>query len=145
MKRKAFILLILTAIISISTVCLANTGNDIKNAVNGATSTVVDGAQNLTEDVRSGIGNAENAIENGARDIGTAITDGVNDVMRTDINNDTDNANTTGYTATRTTAADVTGTNTMTFSMWTWIILAIAAAIIVGLVWYYGMQHNDRH
>lgn len=150
MKRKSFILLLLTILISFSTISFANMANDVKNTVNGATNTVVDGAQNLTEDVRSGIENAENAIENGARNIGNAITDDANDVMRTDNNNNnstndnSDNTNGTAYTATRTTAADITGA-ARTTSMWTWIILAIAAAVIVGLVWYYAAERNDTH
>ena len=144
-------LLILTILISFSTISFANMSNDVKNTVNGATNTVIDGAQNLTEDVRKGIGNAEDAIENGARNIGNAITDGANDVMGTNNNNNnnnnddnSDNANGTAYTATRTTAADITGA-TRTTSMWTWIILAVAAAVIVGLVWYYAAERTERH
>ncbi len=146
MKRKAFILLILSILISFSTISFANMANDVKNTVNGATNTVVDGSKNLVEDIRNGIGNAENAVENGAQDIGTAITDGANDIMGTNNNiNNTNNTNNSGYTVARTTTADAIETDVMTSSMWTWIIIAIAGAVIVGLVWYYAVQHTETH
>ena len=60
-----------------------------------------------------------------------------------DTNND---ANTgiagTDYTATRTTA-DLTGTPTNTATTWVWIILAVSAVVIIGLVWYYATQNNN--
>lgn len=133
MRKKSLIIVsVLLAILFISTASFAN--NDLKNGIHNATDTVVDGAENLAEDVRSGIGTAENVIEDGARNIGTAISDGVNDVA---------GAANSGYTATRTTASDITNSNTMNSSLWTWVSLAIAAVVIVGLVWYYGTQHND--
>ena len=136
MKRKSFILLIALFIITISTVCFADDmGNDVKNGVNGATNTVVDGVQNLAEDVRSGIGTAENKIEDGARNIGNAIMDGANDVMDTEDND---------YTATRTGTEDVSVINNTAATTWTWIAVAIAAIVIVGLVWYYASEHTKH-
>lgn len=137
MKRKSFILSTALILIFLSTMCFAsNMGNDVKNTVNGATNTVVDGAQNLAEDIRSGIGSAENAIEDGARNIGDTMMDGANDVMNADDNN---------YTATRTTAEDISVINNTAATTWTWIAIAIATAVIVGLVWYYSAQHTDKH
>ena len=134
MKKKSLLIVsVLLAILFISSISFAN--NEVKNDIHNATDTVVDGAENLAEDVRNGIGNAEDAIENGVRDAGTAITDGANDMTRTD---------NSGYTATRTTASDTTTNNTMNSTLWTWIALAIAAVVIVGLVWYYATQHNDN-
>lgn len=132
-KKSLLIVFVLLAILFISSISFAN--NEVKNDIHNATDTVVDGAENLAEDVRNGIGNAEDAVENGVRDAGTAITDGANDMTRTD---------NSGYTATRTTAADATTNNTMNSTLWTWIALAIAAVVIVGLVWYYATQHNDN-
>lgn len=143
MKKKTFILLFLTFIIFFNTISFANMGNDVKSTLNGATNSIVDGTQNLSEDVRNGISNAENTIENGVKGIGNAITDSANN-MRTNANY-TDNDNVTGYNAVRTTTTDFTGNNTMNSSMWAWIILAIAAAVIVGLVWYYAVQNNNTH
>jgi len=137
MKRKSFILLVALFVISISTLSFADDmGNNIKNTMNGATNTVVDGAQNLAEDVRTGIGNAENTIENGARNIGGALMNGANDVM---------DAGDNDYTATRTSAEDVSVINNTAATTWTWIAVAIAALVIVGLVWYYASQHNHKH
>lgn len=134
MKKKSLIIVsVLLAILFISTVSFAN--NEIKNGVHNVTDGVIDGAENLGRDIRSGVGTAENTIENGAKNIGNAITDGVNSVTRT---------NNAGYTATRTTATGATNNTTMNSSLWTWIILAIAAVVIVGLVWYYAAQRNDN-
>lgn len=138
MKRKSFVLLIALFVISLSTICFANNmGNDVKNAVNGATNTIVDGTQNLAEDVRSGIGNAENTVENGVRNMGDALMGGTTDFMGTQDN---------GYTATRTGAEDISVINNTAATTWTWIAVAIAALVIVGLVWYYSAEHHaERH
>ncbi len=136
MKRKSFILLIALIVLLFSTVCFASDmGNDVKNAVNGATNTIVDGAQNLAEDVRSGVGTAENTIEDGARNIGDAVMDGANDIMDTEDND---------YTATRTGSEDISVINNTAATTWTWIAVAIAALVIVGLVWYYASQHTKH-
>jgi len=136
MKRKSFILLIALFLISLSTICYANMGNDVKNTVNGATNTVVDGVQNLAEDVRSGIGTAENAIEDGITNMGDAVMGGARDVT---------NAEDNDYTATRTGAEDISVINNTAATTWTWIAVAIAAIVIVGLVWYYASERNHKH
>lgn len=136
MKRKSFILLITLLLISISTVCFADMANDIKNTVNGATNTIVDGTQNLAEDVRSGIGTAENTIEDGAKNVGNAAMNVTNDIVD---NNDND------YVTTRTNSEDVSVINNTAVSTWTWIAVAIAALVIVGLVWYYASERNHKH
>jgi len=137
MKRKSFILFIALFVISLGTICFANNmGNDVKNAVNGATNTIVDGTQNLAEDVRSGIGTAENTVENGVRNIGNAVMDGANDVM---------NAGNNDYTTTRTATEDVSVINNTAATTWTWIAIAIATLVIVGLVWYYASERTYKH
>ena len=136
MKRKSFILLIALFLISLSTICYANMGNDVKNTINGATNTVVDGVQNLAEDVRSGIGTAENTIEDGITNMGDTMMDGARDI--TDAGDD-------DYTATRTATEDATTINNTAATTWTWIIIAIAAIVIVGLVWYYASERNHKH
>ena len=133
MKKKSIIIIsMLFIILVLGTISFAT--NDLKNDINSATNSIVDGAENLSEDVKSGISTVENTLEEGARDIGTAVSDGVNDVS---------GAVESGYTATKTTATDMTN-NTMNSSIWTWVILAIAAIVIIGLVWYYAMQKNDN-
>lgn len=124
MKRKTLIILsILFAILFISTISFAN--NDIKDGVHSATDAVIDGASNLANDARKGVGAIENTVENGAKDIGNAMH----------------HDNTNGYTATRT-ATTGTTTNGMNSTLWTWVILAVAAVVIIGLVWYYASQYN---
>ena len=125
MKRKTFIILsVLFAILFMSTVSFAN--NDIKNGVHSATDTVIDGASNLANDARKGVGAIENTIEDGAKNIGNAMY--------------SDN---TGYTATRTATTGTTSNNMMNNgTLWTWVILAVAALVIIGLVWYYASQNN---
>ena len=106
-----------------STISFAN--NDIKDGVHSATDAVIDGASNLANDARKGVGAIENTVENGAKDIGNAMH----------------HDNTNGYTATRT-ATTGTTTNGMNSTLWTWVILAVAAVVIIGLIWYYASQNN---
>ena len=153
MKNKSFLMVsIILALLFISTISFANNdmGNDIKNGIHSITDTAVDGTANLANDVRSGIQNAENAVENGVKNIGNAISDGAqnmeNEMSDDNMNNVgsaiTDDNN--GYTTTRTSTADAGATGVMDSSVWTWVILAIAGVVIIGLVWYYAAQHNDR-
>lgn len=145
MKRKSIIFLsVLFLVLSISTMCFAtdyvknmtngvidganNLAEDVRSGIGNAEDTVEDGASNLADDVRSGIGDAENFVEDGASDIGTAITDGARGT----------------YDATRTTTDMTTTNDTTAASVWTWVTVAIAAAVIVGLVWYYATQHNNN-
>lgn len=127
MKKKTFIaLFILFVLLLISTFSFAN--NDIKDDVHSATDTVIDGASNLANDARKGVGAIENTIEDGVKDVGNAISDNNDDNM--------------GYTATRT-STSVDTTDNMNSSLWTWVILAVAGIVIVGLVWYYASQNNQ--
>lgn len=134
MKKKLFFIFsMLVTILLLSTISFAN--NDIKNGIHDATDSIVDGTENLKNDVRDGISTAENTVEDGAKDIGTAVSDGAKDVVGTMDN---------GYSAVRTTASDVS-TNTMNSSIWIWVTLAIAAFVIVALVWYYGTQKTEHY
>ena len=47
------------------------------------------------------------------------------------------------YNTTRTTSEDVTATATNNATMWMWIMLAVVAVLIIGLVWYYAAQSNN--
>lgn len=106
-------------------------GHTMQNVVNGAGTVlkdagegIKDGAQNIGED-----------IKDGARNVGEAVNNGARDMTRTD-NND-------GYTARRTNdSATIMG---MSGTAWTWLVLAIAALAIVGLVWYYAMQNKNEY
>ena len=130
LKKIAIILFIVFCFLCVSNICFAtgDTGNNIKNTLSSGVNTVVDGMGNLAEDTRNGVGRMENGIEN---------------FMNMDNNSDNNNGN---YNVTRTAITDsgdnggIMGMDSTT--MWIWIILAIAAIVIVGLVWYYGSQNN---
>ena len=132
------------AIIFTFTVCFAEDGNT--GFVNGVRN-VMGGAENAMNNAAQGIGNAAqnagNAIKNGAGAIGNGIQGAEGDNDDNNANNDNnDNGN---YTATRTSADNtMLGMNS---TAWTWIILGIAAAGIIAIVWYYSSQitsHNNR-
>lgn len=137
MHKKSFILVstILFVLFILSSFVLAN--EEVKKDVSDVTNTIIDGAENLGSDVRSGISTAENAVE----DTLDMNHQNNNDAIHKDKDADT---NIGDYTATRTSTDSLNSNNTTT--MWMWIILAIAAVVIIGLVWYYGVQnenHND--
>lgn len=133
-KKLILIVSILFAILFISSISFAN--NNIKNGIHDVTDGVVDGTENLKNDVRDGISTAENTVEDGVKDIGTAVSDGAKDIVGTMDD---------GYSALRTTASDVSNANTMNSSIWIWVTLAIAAFVIVALVWYYGTQKTEHY
>lgn len=110
---------------------------NVKNAISGVTDTVVDGAARLGNDIRSGVGTVENGIED------TLDMDNYDNSTNVDGTTRNADTNTAAYTATRTTADAMTDNNTST--LWIWLIVAIAAIVIVGLVWYYGSQNNIHH
>ena len=151
MHKKSFLLVsaIFVVLFVLSGVVYANNDmqNDIKNGVSDTVNGVVDGVDRLGSDVRNGIGSAENGIEDALKvdDIGN----GENNNQNNPNNNAGANVGgTTGdnYTATRT-ATDLTGTSggaTDNTTLWVWLIVAIAAIVIIGLVWYYGAQ-NTTH
>ena len=140
-KKLLISLSILIAIIFSFTVCLANDNNMFQNAANGVRN-VVGGAENAVENTAKDVSNtskeATNKIENGANNTKNTVTD----------HNKTATTNT--YTATRT-ATDGTAHTFMGMSStaWTWLIIGIAAIVIVALVWYYAAQtrssnYNDK-
>ena len=94
---------------------LQNMGNGIKNVVQDVTNS----AKDVKNDMTNTENNVENKVDNGAKDM-EGMTDG-------------------GYTATRT---DATTDATTTNNTLVWVVLAIAGAIIVALVWYYALQTN---
>lgn len=128
LKKSLLILFIIFCILCISNICFANDmASDMKDAVNSASSTLIDGTKNLAADVRNGVGDVENGIE------GALTMNNMNTTNMQTTSND--------YTATRTSSTtNATGMNTST--MWIWMIVAIAAIGIVGLVWFYASQHR---
>lgn len=151
-KKVLGIVIAIVVMFATSYVFAAN--NEMGDSMNKATNTVrnvVGGAENVVEDTATSIGN-------GVRNLGNTFTDGASRVMNNDNmnndnmnnnqnNNNNNNNNDTGYTATRT-GTDANGNITflgMSRNGWTWFVLAIATLAIIGLVWYYAMQHKTEY
>lgn len=103
---------------------LMNAGNSVGNVVTGVANTVVDGARNLGNDAAKLGTDTMNTVDNA-----TGMSDNNND----------------NYTATRTAATNNNNLFGMSDTAWTWLILGVVGAIIVGLVWYYGAQYEHRN
>ena len=134
MLKKVFSLLIaLFLLFFTSSVFAAN--NEVGDSMNKAGNTV-----------KNVVGGAENVVEDAAGAIGTGVKDLGNTVSHR-ASNVTGNMN-DGYTATRTTAtrtADNRGFLGMSANTWTWLVLAVVAIAIVGLVWYYVAQNKNEY
>jgi len=155
MCKKTFILVsvFFVAIFLFSNLAYANNqtnAQDVKNGINNVGSTIVDGVQNLGNTVRNGIGNAENGIE-GALNMDDNNNNGNNNENNNN-NNDNNNDRTAmdtrdvDYTATRTgDDATLTGGGTDNTTTWVWLIVGIAAIVVIGIIWYYATQNTNRH
>lgn len=132
MKKKLLVVAILLSVFSFLLISSAFANTNMDTAVNGVRN-FVGGAENVIEDagqgVTNGVKNGMNTIDNGARNM-TAGTSNGND----------------NYNASRTTTRATTDSNTTgmfnTTNIWTWVVLAIVGAVIVGLVMYYAKQNN---
>jgi len=131
MKNKilisALLLVLFTFLLCSSSFATTNMLQSAGNAVMNAGNTLVNGTKNLA---------------NGAATLGNDMMNGVDDMA--DNASTTMGTGTTDYTATRT-ATNNTGLFGMSDTMSTWLILGIAGAVIVGLVWYYGAQYEHRN
>ena len=108
----------------------ANALDNIKNGVGN----MANDAGRAMEGAKNGVENMMNDIGNGAKNVGDATKNTVGNMARSATN--------AGYTATRTSATDTTNNGFSTAMVW--VILGVAGALIVGLVWYYGMQTTKR-
>lgn len=97
-------------------------------------------ATNLGDELK----NSWNKTEQGAQNVGGAISNVTNKNLTTHSSTATGTSTSSDYSATRTGTTETTGNITgLTPYAMTWIIMAITAAIIVGLIWYYGTQNNE--
>ena len=96
--------------------------------------TIKDSAQKAKE----GAQNITSSTENATNDVTNGMMNGMNNT-----NNSTSENLTGDYNTTRTTSEDVTATATNNATMWMWIMLAVVAVLIIGLVWYYAAQSNN--
>lgn len=149
-KKILFTLGILISLVFCFNVCFA-TGEGLESAANGIRN-VVGGVENTVENAAMDISNMSKdttgSIENGMNDTANSIDNRMNDARN---NTGLGNTNTNdGYTAARTdTRMATTGDDTllgMSSDAWIWVIMAIAAILIIGLVWYYSAQiTNNNH
>lgn len=133
MKKKLLVVVILLAAFSLLLISstFANTNmdtavNGVRNFVGGAENVIEDAGQGITNGVRNGM----NTIDNGARDMTAGTSSNGND----------------NYNASRTTTRTATDSNVngifSTSNIWTWVVIAIVGAVIVGLVMYYAKQNS---
>lgn len=136
MAKKIFMFFAIIILSLCCSVCFAaennsnvNLGEEITDSINKTG----DSVRNVTNDVMNGVnGNARNNNNNN-----------YNNGNYNRNNNTDNNVFTNGYNAVRTSVDDV-ATGNMSTTTWIWIILAVAAIIIVAMVWYYAVQNNDR-
>ena len=131
MKKKIIFLTII--IISLLTT-LSFATNDMKNDIHNTTDKIMDGAGTAGNMIKDGAAAVGNTITDSAQKTGNAITNEL-DNMNDNYNND--------YTAIRTDTTGTANADLMTTNLWTWIAIAVAGIIIVGLVWYYATDRND--
>ncbi|MBQ3415780.1 MAG: hypothetical protein IJH39_10705 [Clostridia bacterium] len=107
--------------------------NGVRNVVGGAENTMEDAAQGMSNMAKDATNNIEKGANNTAKNIGNAMN-----------NNDDNNKN---YAASRT-AAEVGAESTflgISSTVWTWIIVGIAVAALIALVWYFSTQKTNNH
>lgn len=143
--RKKILVAMLAFFISlafIATCCFAadNAGQDVVDGIRGA----VNGAENAVEDAAKDISNASKEATGDMEKSANSVTNNVtnNNDANYSTSNNMNNNNTGDYMATRTSADGTATYMGMTATMWTWLIMAIAAIVIVALVWYYGSQRT---
>lgn len=157
--KKTNKLLILTIVFALCTLCLFTSsfaaenglqkaGDEVRNVVGGAENVVEDAGKSAANGIRGGLNaagdatnNAMEGIKNGAEDTKNMTRNGVEGTRNTITSTTTDMTD-NGYNATRTaTGTGFAGAN----NVWMWFILAVIALAIIGLVWYYAAQNNQRN
>lgn len=128
--------------------CFANDAKTMVEDASNSVKNVVGGAENVVK-------NTAGAVSNGAKNMTKGIENGAQNTTN-QAGNAMQGTMDGGYNATRTAVDTGAGVGASTFmgmsaTAWTWLIMGIAAAAIVALVWYYGSQvrssnydDNDR-
>ena len=109
-----------------------NTKNSVLNTVNGAKNATM----NIGNSVENGIEDAKNTVTESAQKSKNSIASTGNAAMNT--MESMENNYNVQKAATDTT---VLGMNT---NSWTWLIIGVVGLVIIGLVWYYGAQHEHK-
>ena len=136
MAKKMFISFAMIILCLCCSVCFAsendsnvNLGEEITDSLDKAG----DSVRNVADDVMNGVDGHGSNRTNG----------NTSNTARNRSNYTDNNVLTNGYSAVRTSVDDV-ATGNMSTTTWIWIILAVAAIIIVAMVWYYATQNNNR-
>lgn len=137
MYKKSLILVFIILFVLCIFSGFVSANDDIKNGVSNAANTVVQGVNRLGSDVRDGLGNAENGIKDALK-----INNNDNNAQNTTNNNNSMARTNNNYTTART-ANNLTTNNTST--LWIWLVVAVVAIVMIGLIWYYGSQNNTHH
>ena len=158
MHKKLLITTILLAfLISITTLCFANDEN-MQNPVQN----IVGGAENMAENAAKDVGNAAKDVGNAVKDAGESagnmaenVANETKNIVSNPVNAITDADNTAshslsnntsnGYNVTRTSTEGANTLMGMNATMWTWLIIGLAAIGIIALVWYYSMQFTNSN
>lgn len=133
------------SLIAISIFCIISLLSMPIFAAEGATNAMdnmKNGVQNMANDAGRAIEGAKNGVENVMSDIGNGAKN-VGDAAKNTVGNMARGVTNTGYTATRTSVAGNTNSGFSTAMVW--VILGVVGALIIGLVWYYGMQTTGRN
>lgn len=114
-----------------------NLGNTISESLNKTG----ESAHNVVNTVSNGAGSVGNMVSQGAGNIGNSMQNTMNNGFNSiNTNNGTNNVG-NDYTATRTSDdAQFAGMNS---TSWIWLIMAVVAVVIIGLVWYYAVQNTN--
>ena len=103
---------------------------------------------NLGEEITDSLDKTGDSMRNVANDAMNEVDGNRNDNRNGNMrstngySNNENNVFTDSYNAVRT-SVDEVATGNMSTTTWIWIILAVAAIIIVAMVWYYATQSND--
>ena len=143
MYKKLFLCLtVVLALIFSFTYTFA--ANGLKDAAEGVRNVVGGAAKDISNTSKNITGGLENDAQKGTNDVKGNMDNDRNSIME----GSTDRQD--GYTATRTSATETGSFLGMNSTVWTWVILGIAAVAIIALVWYYSMRlttnnYDDRN
>ena len=143
MKKKFLFVLVATILllsIAISSFAMNNMAGDVRNFVGGTENVIEDAGKGLANGVKSGLNTVGEGTQNIVSNVGNDMQNAGNTMTGIITGNDNNNG---GYTATRTATDDVTVAG-MSANTWSWIIIGIAAAAIIALIWAYMRQRNDN-
>ena len=146
MAKKIFVSLAIIMLSLCCGVCFAaennsnvNLGEQITDSLDKAGNSM----RNVADDVMDGMGTRDNRNNDSYNNNTNNNRNNNNNTMDNRTGYTNGNGFTQGYNAVRTSVDDMT-TGNMSTTTWVWIILAVAAIVIVAMIWYYAVQGNDR-